>query len=138
MARKFTSADLESMPNNGDLYEIIEGELYVSRQPGYEHQYTCNRLGRFLDEWNDITNSGVVLTAPGLVFADDDDVAPDVAWVTRERLKESADKAGHLRLAVEAGQDVPRPRSTRNHAASRILLQGFAVVLLASDSYSTL
>jgi Uma2 family endonuclease len=97
------------MPNNGALYEIIEGELYVSRQPNYEHQYTCTRIGRFLDEWNDIKNLGVALTAPGLVFADDDDVAPDVVWITRERLKESADKAGHLRLAPELVIEVLSP-----------------------------
>lgn len=97
------------MPNNGDLYEIIEGELYVSRQPNYEHQYTCTRIGRFLDEWNDIKNLGVVLTAPGLVFADDDDVAPDVVWITRKRLKEAADKAGHLRLAPELVIEVLSP-----------------------------
>ncbi|CAN5515486.1 hypothetical protein BH20ACI3_BH20ACI3_08930 [soil metagenome] len=47
----------------------------MSRQPGYEHQYTCNRLGRLLDEWNDQNNLGVVLTAPGLIFAEDDSVS---------------------------------------------------------------
>ena len=109
MARKFTSADLELMPNNGNLYEIIEGELYVSRQPNYEHHYTCNRIGRFLDEWNGIKNLGVVLTAPGLIFADDDDVAPDVVWITRDRLKEAADKAGHLRSAPELVIEVLSP-----------------------------
>lgn len=35
-AKKFTSADLESLPDDGNRYEIIEGELYVSRQPRYE------------------------------------------------------------------------------------------------------
>ncbi len=107
--REFTSADLELMPQNGALYEIIEGELYVSRQPNYEHQYTCTRLGRFLDEWNDIKNSGVVLTAPGVIFAEDDDVAPDVVWITRERLTKSTDRAGHLHTAPELVIEVLSP-----------------------------
>jgi Uma2 family endonuclease len=107
--RQFTSADLELMPQNGAIYEIIEGELYVSRQPNYEHQYTCTRLGRFLDEWNDIKNSGVVLTAPGVIFAEDDDVAPDVVWITRERLTKSTDRAGHLHTAPELVIEVLSP-----------------------------
>src|SRR5438067_1252186 len=98
---KFTSADLALMPDDGKRYEIIEGELYVSRQPGFEHQYTCGQLFRFLEEWNERSKSGVAIVAPGLVFADDDDVAPDVVWVSRERLATSLDEAGHLSKAPE-------------------------------------
>jgi hypothetical protein len=43
VATKFTSADLELMPDDGKRYELIGGELYVSRQPDVEHQYTCGR-----------------------------------------------------------------------------------------------
>ena len=64
------------MPDNGKRYEIIEGELYVSRQPSTEHQYTGNRLGHVLESWNE-HRPGLVLPAPGRVFAEDDDVAPD-------------------------------------------------------------
>ncbi len=35
IASKFTSADLALMPDDGKRYEIIGGELYVSRQLGY-------------------------------------------------------------------------------------------------------
>ncbi|HEX6182414.1 MAG TPA: Uma2 family endonuclease [Pyrinomonadaceae bacterium] len=107
--KKFTSADLALLPYDGRRYEVIEGDLYVSRQPSYEHQYTCNRLGRFLDVWNDGAQAGVVLPAPGLVFADDDDVAPDVVWVSRERLARGVDEAGHLTQAPELVAEVLSP-----------------------------
>lgn len=74
-----------------------------------EHQYTCNRLGRLLDEWNDQNNLGVVLAAPGLIFAEDDDVAPDVVWITRERLANTVDEAGHLHTAPELVIEVLSP-----------------------------
>ena len=106
---RFTSADLEQMPNGFDRYEIIAGELYVSRQPKAEHQYTCNRLGHLLEQWNEAAGLGIVLPAPGLVFAEDDDVAPDVIWITRDRYEESLDAAGHLNRAPELVVEVLSP-----------------------------
>lgn len=107
--KKFTSADLALLPDDGNYYEIIEGELLVSRSPSYEHQYTCGRLFRFLDEWNDRHKAGVTLIAPGVIFADDDDVIPDVVWMSRERVIRSADKAGHLHEAPELAIEVLSP-----------------------------
>jgi Uma2 family endonuclease len=107
--KKFTSADLTQMPEDNHCYEIIEGELFVSRSPSYEHQYTCGKLFRFLDEWNDLHREGVVLVTPGVIFADDDDVVPDVIWINRERLLASLDKAGHLHTAPELAIEVLSP-----------------------------
>lgn len=115
IADKFTSSDLPFMPDDGKRYEIIEGELYVSRQPGYEHQYTCSRFSQFLGEWNDESGLGVVLPAPGVIFAEDDDVAPDVIWITRERLEKSVDEAGHLHTAPELVIEVLSPGKTNEY-----------------------
>ena len=36
--RRYTSADLDRLPNvEGVRYEIIDGELFVSKQPRWEH-----------------------------------------------------------------------------------------------------
>ena len=61
VAERFTSADLALMPDDNKRYEIIDGELYVSKSPGYEHQYTCGRFIQLLSTWNDEANLGVVL-----------------------------------------------------------------------------
>jgi Uma2 family endonuclease len=103
---RFTSADILLLPEDNKRYEIIEGELYVSRAPGYEHQYTCTRLAKFLDNWNDESELGVVLGGPGLVFAEDDDVIPDVVWVSHENFTHSVDAAGHLTQAPELAIEV--------------------------------
>lgn len=103
---KFTSADILLLPEDNKRYEIIEGELYVSKVPRYEHQYTCGRLARFLDNWNDESKLGVVLGAPGLVFAEDDDVIPDVVWVSHTTFARSVDAAGHLTQAPELAIEV--------------------------------
>src|SRR5258708_5552024 len=109
---RFNSTDLTFMPDDGKRYEIIEGELYVSRQPGFEHQYTCNRLGHLLEQWNEQSNPGVVLPAPGVIFAEDDDVAPDLVWINRDRLAKTVDAAGHLHTAPELVIEVLSPGKT--------------------------
>jgi Uma2 family endonuclease len=106
---KFTSADILLLPEDNKRYEIIEGDLYVSRAPGYEHQYTCTRIAKFLDNWNDEAKLGVVLGAPGLIFAEDDDVIPDVVWVSHTTFAHSVDAAGHLTQAPELAIEVLSP-----------------------------
>jgi Uma2 family endonuclease len=106
---KFTSADLALMPDDGKRREIIEGELYVSRAPGFEHQYACTRLSHSLVEWNDQSKLGVVVVAPGLVFAEDDDVIPDVVWISMERFGGNMDDAGHFVVAPDLIIEVLSP-----------------------------
>jgi Uma2 family endonuclease len=83
---RWTSRDLEMMPDDGKRYEIVDGELYVSKQPHYHHQRLCLRLGGLLDAWCLQTGAGEANAAPGLIFGENDDVAPDVVWISRERL----------------------------------------------------
>jgi Uma2 family endonuclease len=106
---KLTSADLGLLPEDGKLYELIEGELYVSRQPSWDHQFTCVRLFRFLDEWNEQTDLGVVNAAPGLIFAEDDDVAPDVIWISHPKLKQALGDDRKLHSAPELVIEVLSP-----------------------------
>ncbi|MBA3944584.1 MAG: Uma2 family endonuclease [Herpetosiphonaceae bacterium] len=109
---RWTSADLETLPDDGKRYEIIDGELQVSKQPHWHHQFTCVRLVRFLDQWNEQTNAGVVNMAPGLIFADDEDVVPDVVWISRERLARVLGPEGRLHAAPELAIEVLSPGST--------------------------
>lgn len=46
---------------------------------------------------------------PGLIFSDSDNVAPDVVWVSYERLAQIQDEAGHLRDAPELVVEVLSP-----------------------------
>ena len=108
-AEKFTSVDLAYFPDDGKRYEIIDGELFVSKQPRSEHQYTCNRLGYVLEQWNESNDLGIVLPAPGLVFGEHDDVVPDVIWISHGRYEQVIDDAGHLSAAPELVIEVLSP-----------------------------
>lgn len=40
----WTTADLELLPDNGCRYEILEGELFVTRAPHWKHQKVCGNI----------------------------------------------------------------------------------------------
>jgi Uma2 family endonuclease len=105
----WTSADLDALPANGTRYEIIEGELYMSKQPDWHHQFVSGRIFRVLDEWNEQSGLGVAIIAPGIIFADDINVAPDVVWISRERLQTAQGEDGKLHAAPELVVEVLSP-----------------------------
>ena len=105
----WTSADLEAFPDDGKRYEIIEGELYVSKQPDWHHQRACGQLFRFLEEWSERTGLGEANGAPGVIFAEDEDVAPDVVWISAERLPMALEEDGKLHAAPELAIEVLSP-----------------------------
>jgi len=106
---KWTSRDLETMPDNGKRYEIIEGELYVSKQPHFNHQIVCLNIANLLKEWGTRTHLGIANFTPGIIFADDDDVVPDVVWISHERLATALEPDGKLHSAPELVVEVLSP-----------------------------
>ena len=112
-ARRWTTADLESIPQPCDdtRYEIIDGELFVSSQPSTGHQYTCDETNYRLRTWSKAGGGGIVLSAPGLIFADDDNAAPDVIWISGARYRSVIGTDGKLHGAPELVVEVLSPGS---------------------------
>ena len=106
---RFTSGDLDAFPeNDGKRYEIIYGKLYVSRQPHAYHQLVCVQIVVKLQEASG-HGEGQTFIAPGLIFADDDDVAPDVAWLSSARMSTTIGLDGKLHAAPELIVEVLSP-----------------------------
>jgi Uma2 family endonuclease len=97
----WTTADLALFPEDGNRYEIIDGELFVTRAPNWKHQKAATRMSTALDNWSETTQLGEVVQTPGVLFSESNDVIPDVAWASNVRLAESLDEAGHLTAAPE-------------------------------------
>ena len=106
---RWTTRDLELLPDDGDRYEIIDGELFVTRAPHWAHQKAAGRIYTALDAWSQLTELGETVPAPGVIFSDADNVIPDVVWVGRERLAPLLDNAGHLTAAPELIVEVLSP-----------------------------
>lgn len=111
-ALRWTSADLDLLPEDNKRYEIVDGDLYVSRQPSLEHQMVCLQTASLLQAWTLQTNLGRAFIAPGVIFADDDDVVPDVVWISLKRLGPSWRASPHLHVPPELAIEVLSPGPT--------------------------
>ena len=111
-AFRFTSKDLEAVPQiEGVRYEIIDGELYASNAPSWDHQQASLVLSSALFTWEGQGRLGAVMAAPGLVFAEDQDVIPDLIWISRERYARAFDAARHLIVEPEIVVEILSPGS---------------------------
>ncbi len=115
---RWTSHDLDLLPDDGKRYEIVDGELYISRQPHWHHQFVANQVWELLQNWSRQTKAGMANSAPGVIFAADDDVTPDVVWISRERLARAFQPDGKLHSAPELVVEVLSP-GTINAARDR-------------------
>jgi Uma2 family endonuclease len=98
---RWTTADLELLPEGDRRYEIVDGELLVTRAPHWKHQKAGGRIYGALDDWSLETKLGETSFGPGLIFTDADNVIPDVVWISRELLAAGLNEAGHLLVAPE-------------------------------------
>ena len=99
---RWTIADLAHLPDsNGTRYEIIGGELHMAKQPHWHHQKTCSNLHGRLFIWNLESKLGEVVEGPGVIFSDEDAVAPDLVWISQDRLAVILGEDGKLHGAPE-------------------------------------
>ncbi len=81
-----TVADLDAFPeDDGNRYELIEGELFVSRAPGIPHQRVLLNLEIGLSDYLKANPIGILVPGAGAIFSDYDAVIPDLAFVRNER-----------------------------------------------------
>lgn len=80
VTRHYTAADLATMPDDGQRYEIIRGELLVSPSPSGWHQVMVSRLfAALLPHLQAGGLADQLITAPAdITFADDTVLEPDL------------------------------------------------------------
>ncbi len=120
---RWTVDDLDELPDDETKrYEIIDGELFVSKSPRREHQVACTRVIMTLGNWNEHTNLGEVIPGIGLIFSRIDSVIPDVVWISRERLAATLGDDGHLYGAPELVVEVLSPGATNEQRDREVKL----------------
>jgi Uma2 family endonuclease len=114
-AVKFTVSDIEALASecNEKRYEIIDGELFVTRSPHWKHQDSSGNVYFALQGWSKIVGTGTACLTPGIVFSSVDSVIPDVIWISYKLLDILLDESGHLKGAPELIVEVLSP-GTKN------------------------
>ena len=98
-SRPLTRADLESMPDDGHRYELLDGTLVVTPAPGNRHQGAVGKL--YVALAHACPGNLAVRLAPfDVVLADDTVVQPDLLVTSRSALTERGLPGAPL-LAVE-------------------------------------
>lgn len=131
---QWTYEDYLRLPDDGKRYEIIEGVLYVSSAPTYDHQFTVSKLDRLLGGYVDQHQLGVVLVAPFEVHLPKiaQPVQPDVLFIAKERQPRPGDKyftgAPDLVIEVISPSSVRTDRHIKLSAYERAGVREYWVV----------
>lgn len=85
-AHGWTYEEFARLPDDGNRYEVIAGELYVTPAPGKVHQIVSARFGTELRVFaTNLHGLGEVLYAPlDVIFADGDYLQPDIVFLRAE------------------------------------------------------
>jgi Uma2 family endonuclease len=89
---QWTYEDYLRLPDDGNRYEIIDGVLYVTNAPNYDHQFTVSELHLQIASFVKEKRLGVVLTAPFEIHLPNiaKPVQPDV--IAKKRQPKRGDK----------------------------------------------
>jgi Uma2 family endonuclease len=107
---KLTIDDLDALPEDDNRYELIEGELFVSRAPLLRHQAITTNILFAIKTYLTQNPLGKVYPTPGVIFSDFDAVIPDIIYISHERLDEVSEK-GKLYGAPELIIEILSPGS---------------------------
>jgi Uma2 family endonuclease len=90
----WTYAEFERLPDDGNRYEIIAGELVVSPSPRTKHQRAAVRLTAALEVFTQAHGFGEVYAAPtDVLLSDGDFLVPDLVFVRRDRAEIVSERA---------------------------------------------
>jgi len=105
-----TIADLEATPDDGNRYELIEGELHVSTAPSYLHQFVLMNIAFAVRQFLVSHPTGEIMPGIGVVFDDFSGVVPDLVYFTNER-KGHILAGGRLTAAPDIAIEIVSPGS---------------------------
>jgi Uma2 family endonuclease len=107
---RWTTTDLDLLAaDEWKHYEIIDGELFVTRAPHLRHQSVIRNICNELSRWSEETQLGEAFPTPSIIFSDADNVIPDAIWISVERMERFTDDAGHFTGAPELIVEVLSP-----------------------------
>lgn len=86
--KQWTEDELQSLPDDGFIHEVVDGELVMSPKNNFEHENICIRLATAMNNFNETNKLGVVLgSSAGYWMYNRNCRAPDLSFIPKARLK---------------------------------------------------
>ena len=104
LKRQWTAAERDELPDDGNRYEVIDGELFVTPAPSLTHQEAVLRLSRLIADYLENEPVGYAVVAPAdVVFSARRAVQPDLFVLPPAggRRARHFEEVGRVLLAVE-------------------------------------
>ena len=125
--RPATLADLDVTPDDGRIYELLDGEIIVSPAPTPRHQDTLQALNRLLDRWVMERDLGTVMFAPTDVVLDEKNaLQPDLFYYSIDNPLHEVN--GRLHGAPDLAVEVMSPSSRDRDAVVKAMRYALAGV----------
>ena len=82
--RLWSESELQALPEDGYIHEVIEGELVMGPKNNFQHGDMCVRLLAALSQHARAKRLGVVLdSSTGFWMGNDNCRAPDISFVSK-------------------------------------------------------
>jgi Uma2 family endonuclease len=138
-----TAEDLLRMPNAGKQYELVRGVLRKMSPPSFRHSEIAGNVYSPLSAYVRANGLGRVgVGDPGFMLQRDPDLilAPDVAFLSNDRLPPGAKAEGFLPGAPDLVVEVVSPGDTADEVEEKIenwLSMGCRMVVAVNDRRRT-
>ena len=119
-----TAEELVQMPDSGQRYELMDGELIAVSPAFTDHSWTVQEIARLIGNFVVEHSLGEVFGADAgfrLSQSPDTVLSPDVSFVSNRRLPPSQDWHGYLPIAPDLALEVLSPSNTAKEMAEKSL-----------------
>ena len=120
----WTEAELEALPEDGFIHEVVDGQLIMSPKNNFYHGEICSRLLAALVNFNDAHKLGAVLdSSTGFWMQNRNCRAPDISFLSKARLISAGFTRKSRRFfpgAPDLAIEILSPNNTRAEMDARL------------------
>ena len=120
----WTEEELQALPDDGFIHEVVDGELIMSPKNNFQHEGICMRLATAMSDFNRKNRLGVVRgSSAGYWMFNRNCRAPDISFLPKARLENLGFKPNSKKFfpgAPDLAVDILSPNNTRTEITSRL------------------
>jgi Uma2 family endonuclease len=120
----WTEAELQALPEDGCIHEVVDGQLVMSPKNNFQHGSICMRLASALLPLVQKGRLGAVLdSSTGFWMKNQNCRAPDISFISRQRLKAAGFRHSTQRFfqgAPDLAVEILSPNNTRREIDERL------------------